>query len=266
MANGEFYLGRKGAGLLSSEQIIAPLALAPLYDRVVIKVSGESLGEDRLLERRRFTSVAQMIAAVHSIGVTVTVVVGGGNIFRGANADEWGIERDEADDVGMASTGVNVLLLKSLLRRLGLTPAVFSRGTAEGTGQPYDCEQVRASLQNGAVALLAGGLGKPGISTDVTAVDAAIDTEAPVVIMSKHGVDGVYTSDPHDPRDGEAALFIPELTVSEALEQNLQVMDAAALSLARRHGKLIHVIPAAETYAPRYVLEGKEIGSRIIPM
>ena len=266
MANGEFYLGRKGAGLLSSEQIIAPLALAPLSDRVVIKVSGESLGEDRLLERQRFTSVAQMIAAVHSIGVTVTVVVGGGNIFRGANADEWGIERDEANMSAWLQPESTSFCSRACSEGSALHQRSSRAVLPKERASPYDCEQVRASLQNGAIALLAGGLGKPGISTDVTAVDAAVDTEAPVVIMSKHGVDGVYTSDPHDPRDGDAALFIPELTVSEALEQNLQVMDAAALSLARRHGKLIHVIPAAETYAPRYVLEGKEIGSRIIPM
>jgi len=249
---------------LSSEQITMPPA--PLYDGIVIKISGESLGEYGLLEPQRFAAVAQMIAAVHSMGVTVTVVVGGGNIFRGALADQWGLEREQADAVGMASTGVNVLLLRGLLRNLGLVPAVFSRGPAEGTGQPYDREHVRTSLQKGAIVLLSGGLGVPGISTDVAAIEAAIDTGAPAVIMSKNGVDGVYTREPHDPQGGGDASFIPDLTASEALERNLQVMDATALHRARDHGKLIHVIPAAETYAPRYVLEGKEIGSRIIPV
>ena len=237
---------------------------APLYDRIVIKISGESLGDYNLLEPKRFAPVAQMIAAVHSMGVTVTVVVGGGNIFRGTLADQWELEREQADAVGMAATGVNVLILQGLLRNLGLLPAVFSRGPAGGIGQPYDCDHVRASLEKRAIVLLAGGLGVPGISTDVAAVEAAIDTEAPAVIMSKHDVDGIYTSDPHGPY-GTDAVHIPALTASEALERELQVTDAAALRRARAHGKLIHVIPAADTFAPCDVLQGKEIGSRVIP-
>jgi uridylate kinase len=247
---------------LSSEQITE--SSIPLYDRIVIKISGESLGEYNLLEPKRFTPVAQMIAAVHSMGVTVTVVVGGGNIFRGALADYWELEREQADAVGMAATGVNVLILQGLLCNLGLAPAIFSRGPAEGTGQPYDREHVRASLEKGAIVLLAGGLGVPGISTDVAAIEAAIDTGAPAVIMSKHDVDGVYTSDPNGPR-GASAVLIPDLTASEALEQELQITDAVALRRARGHGKLIHIVPAKDPFAPYDVLEGKDIGSRIIP-
>jgi uridylate kinase len=249
---------------LSSEQITAPPT--PLYEKVVIKISGESLGEYNLLEPQRFASVAQMIATVHSMGVTLTIVVGGGNIFRGALADKWGMTREQADEVGMTSTGVNVKALQNMLQNLGLAPAVFARGPALGTGQPYNREHVRTALQMGKIVLLAGGLGVPGISTDVAAIEAAIDTDTPAVLMSKHGVNGVYTGDPHDPQAGAEATFMADLTASEALKQGLQVMDAVALHQARAHGKLIHVIPAAETDAPRYVLEGKEIGSRIIPM
>jgi uridylate kinase len=250
---------------LRSEQTTT--SLAPLYDRIVIKISGESLGEySQLGNSQRFAATAQMIAAVHSMGVATTVVAGGGNIFRAALADKYGLTRKQADEVGMAATGLNVLILQGLLSNLGLVPAVFSRGPAGGIGHPYDREHVQASLQNGAIVLLAGGLGKSGISTDVAAIEAAIDTGTPAVIMSKHGVDGVYTSDPRDPQDGTEASFIPDLTASEALEQRLQVTDAASLHRARDHGKLIHVVSAAETYAPRYLLEGKEIGSRIIPV
>ena len=263
MADGTVHLGGRGAGHLNSEQVTPQ---TPLYDRIVIKISGESLGEYHLLEPQRFTDVAQMIAAVYSMGVTVTVVVGGGNIFRGANAGDWGLTRDQADEVGMLSTGVNALLLRDLLQNLGLVPAVFSRGPAEGTGRPYDCENVRTSLKKGEIVLLAGGLGRPGISTDVAAIEAAIDTGAPAVIMSKHGVDGVYTSDPNDPENSGEATRLPELTASEALERKLQVTDAEALHRARARGKLIHVINASETHGPRYVLEGKGNGSLILPM
>ena len=96
----------------------------------------------------------------------------------------------------------------------------------------------------------------------MTAVHAAIDTDAPAVIMAKHGVDGVCSD---DPKLNPAATLIPVLTASEAIDRHLRIMDTTALTLARDHAKQIHVIPATETYGPRYVLEGKEIGSRILP-
>jgi uridylate kinase len=241
---------------------IGEVTAKPLYERVVIKISGESLGGAGMLDPIRFIPVAQMIASVSSMGVAATIVVGGGNIFRGARAAEFGLDRAQADLVGMASTIPNVLLLEGLLRGLGVQVAVFSRGPAEGVGSIYRRDDVLACLRGGAVALLAGGLGISGISTDVTAVHAAIDTDAPAVIMSKHGVEGVCTE---DPKLNPAAAVIPVLTAAEALEWQLRVMDATAFTLARDHKKHIHVIPATETYGPRYVLEGKEIGSTILP-
>ena len=255
---------------MSGEKVTAQSAV--LYNRVVLKISGESLGEfspsgeRSLLDSQRFAAAAEMIAAIHAMGVTTTVVVGGGNIFRGSLADKWELKPEQADEVGMDSTRVNVRLLRFLLFNRGLAPAVFSRGPAEGLGSRYDCEDVRTALHRGEIVLLAGGLGVPGISTDVTAIEAAIDTGAPAVIMTKHGVDGVYTSDPHDPLGGAKATRIPDLTASYALEQKLQVMDAIALRRARSNGKLIHVIPAAAPDAPCRVLKGEGIGSRITPM
>jgi uridylate kinase len=256
-------LSGKGAYHLSRWE--AGAAVAPLYDNVVLKVSGESLGSDRMLEPKRFFAAAHMIADVHSMGVAVTVVLGGGNIFRGTQAGEWGLPLGQADLAGMAATGINALLLEGLIKNLGLRTAVFSRGPAIGIGNSYTPTDVRAALQGGAVVLLAGGLGISGISTDVTAVNAAIDTASPAIIVSKYGIDGVYTSDPRDPCHGAEAIYIPILAATEALEQKLGVLDAAAFSLARDHGKLIHIVPATEIYAPRYVLEGKEIGSRVLP-
>ncbi len=235
------------------------------YDSIVLKVSGESLGGNGLLEPQRFISVAQMIANVQSMGIAVTVVLGGGNIFRGTLDEKWGLSRVQADLAGMAATGINALLLGGLLDNFGIVAAIFSRGPAAGIGSSYQPEGVRASLDGGAVVLLAGGLGIPGISTDVAAVDAAIDTGSPAVIMSKHGVDGVYTSDPRDPFYGPEASFVPSVAATEALERKLGIMDAAALVLARDHGKIIHIVSATEAYAPCYILEGKEIGSRIVP-
>jgi uridylate kinase len=201
--------GRKGAGNLNGERVTA--APRMLHDRIVLKISGGSLGGNRLLEPQMFHAVAQMIMNVCSMGVRATVVLGGGNIFRGALSDEWGLSRLQADLVGVAATSVNALLLEGLLQDFGLPTAVYSRGSSIRIDACYQPKNVRASLRRGAVVLLAGGLGISGISTDVAAVDAAIDTAAPAVIMSKHGVDGIYTSDPRDPHHARRPhLFRPQ--------------------------------------------------------
>jgi uridylate kinase len=222
------------------------------YRRIVLKLSGESLGSRTALDLDRMTEAAQAIATVRSLGVAVTVIVGGGNIFRGP----------QADAVGMAATGVNALLLDGVLDRIGVPTQIFSRGPCTGIGVPYNREELRATLTEGHVALLAGGMGVSGFSTDVPAVHAAIDTTAEVIVMAKHGVDGVYTADPrHDP----GARFIGRLSASDALNRKLRVMDASALTLARDHTKYIHVVPADDPNSVRLAIEGKEIGTVIDP-
>jgi uridylate kinase len=232
------------------------------YRRIVLKVSGESLGSHTALDIDRVTEAAQAIAAVRGLGVTVTVIVGGGNIFRGAQAATWEMERPLADAVGMAATGVNALLLDGVLARLGVPAHIFSRGPCTGIGTPYNREEFRATLNDGQVALLAGGMGVSGFSTDVPAVHAAIDMTAEVILMAKHGVDGVYTADPKHVPD---ARFMARLSATEALERKLRVMDASALTLARDHGKCIHVVSADDPNSVRLAVEGKEIGSVIDP-
>ena len=230
------------------------------YKRVAVKVSGESLG---LINRQRTTRVAQTIAAVHASGVTQAVVVGGGNLFRASDGLEWGMDSFEADTAGMIATAFNAQLLQGILAGMSVPTHIFSRGPASSVGTVYNREDVREALDTGHVVLVAGGMGIPGISTDVPAVHAAIDTGAEAVIMAKHGVDGVYSA---DPRQDPGAVFLPQVMGSEALAQRLAVMDAAALDIALKHGVQIHVISADEPANIRYVIEGKEIGSVILPI
>ncbi len=229
------------------------------YKRVAVKVSGESLGH---VDRRRTTEVAQTIAAIHASGVTQAVIVGGGNLFRASDAPEWGMDSFEADTAGMIATAFNAQLLGGVLAGMGVPTHIFSRGPASSVGTPYNREDVREALDTGHVILAAGGMGIPGISTDVPAVHAAIDMGAEAVIMAKHGVDGVYSA---DPRQDPNALFLPQLLASEALARRLGVMDAAALDIALKHGVRIHVVSASDPANIRYVIEGKEIGSIILP-
>jgi uridylate kinase len=233
------------------------------YERIVLKVSGESLGSPQApLDPVRFGEVAHSIAELWDMGIAITVVVGGGNFLRGDQAAEYNIDRITADEIGMLGTVANAKLLASTLHNKGVSHQIFSRGKVAGVGILYDAVQMRKLLGAGQIAIVAGGSGEPGHSTDLPAVQAAIDTRADVVVMSKHGIDGVYDA---DPKETAGAQFLPELTASDALRWSLEVMDSAALVLARDNGKMIHVVAASDLNSIRYAVEGKEIGSVIYP-
>ncbi len=233
------------------------------YRRIVLKVSGESLGSPGVrLNPLRFAETAQSIADVRDLGVRVAVVVGGGNIFRGRDSLEWDLDQDTADEAGMAATGVNAKLLSGKLRAKGVPHQIFARGTASGAGVCYEPASMLTLLSGGGVVIIAGGSGETGHSTDLPAIQAAIDIDAEAVVMSKHGVQGVHDADPRLTPD---AKLLPELTASDALRANLAVMDQAALIHARDNGKLIHVIGAEVPDGVRHAVEGKEIGSVVYP-
>jgi uridylate kinase len=241
------------------------MTVEALYRRVVFKVSGESLSfGSQPLYRQRFEEVATAIAEVHGMGVDIIVVIGGGNIWRGPDAVGWNMDSAQADTIGMYGTGLNVAVLTPHLQKLGVPTETLTRGSTAGLGPAYDATKLCAALDRSRVVLLPGGMGVSGISTDVAAVAAAIDADADAVIMSKHGVDGVYDRDPKLDRD--AAVLIPELNASDALIRKLAVMDATALTMAIAGKTPIHVIPAAEASGLRYVIEGKKFGSKVLPL
>jgi uridylate kinase len=233
------------------------------YRRIVLKVSGESLGSAKAqLDPVRIGEVAHSITELWDMGIEITVVVGGGNIFRGNQAAEYNLDPVTADEIGMLATGLNAQFLAGTLRTKGVAQQIFSRGAASGVGICYEPMQLGKALADGQIAIVAGGSGEPGHSTDLPAVQAAIDVCADVIIMSKHGVDGVYDADPNETDD---AHLLVELTASEALSRRLNVMDSAALNLARANGKLIHVVGAEELDSVRDAVEGEKIGSIIYP-
>jgi uridylate kinase len=238
-------------------------SLTTRYRRIVLKLSGTSLADERTaLSATRMAEVADSIRAITSDEVAVTVIVGGGNILRTGRTDLRGITRVQADTAGMAATGVNALILQSFLEDAGVRTEILSRGPCTGIGVPYSRDRLRHSLDHGEVGILAGGMGVSGFSTDVPAVHAAVDSGADVVIMSKHGTDGVYDS---DPCTNPEAVFLPSLTVSQAIDLKLGVMDSSALTLARSFRMTIHVVAASDPRNTQYAVEGKEIGSLIHP-
>lgn len=235
----------------------------PVYKTVILKISGESLGSEAApLDRSTFEPIAHAICAVREQDVRVVVVVGGGNLFRGPDAEKWDLDPADGDIVGMQATGLNVTLLAKRCAAAGVRTRIFSRGPCSGIGLPWERHSVLEALDAGFVAFLAGGMGVSGMSTDFPAVHAAAELGADAVLMAKHGVDGVYDA---DPKLDSGATRIPAISATDAIQRRLAVMDFAALELAAEHHTVVHVVAASNPFAFCDVLAGRETGSRIDP-
>jgi uridylate kinase len=208
---------------------LGPLGAAPVYRRVVLKLSGEVFGAGRLgVDPDVVALLAQQIADVVREGAQVAVVVGGGNFFRGAELSQRGIERARADYMGMLGTVMNSLALQDFLEKAGIDTRVQTAITMGQVAEPYIPRRAIRHLEKGRVVIFGAGLGAPYFSTDTTAAQRALEVKAHAVLMSKSGVDGVYTA---DPRRDPTARKLDEVTYAEALKQGLKVVDATAFSL-----------------------------------
>ena len=231
---------------------------------IILKISGESLrNSHHCFDSQPLRVVAEQIRILAEDGLGCLVVVGGGNVFRGPrDASEYGLNEDEADLNGMTATGMNANNLRGACRKQGLETVIVGRGPCAAFGPDLSTSQLRHELQLGRVCIIAGGSGKQGVSTDVPAVQLAAELDAQKLIMSKHGVDGIYTSDPNI---NPSATFLPSVTATEALDAGLRVMDAQALELSRQTGVEIHVVAAASPSGLIDAAYGDRIGSVIIP-
>src|SRR5579872_6282710 len=203
------------------------------YRRVLLKISGEALMGER--EYGQDPSVVSRIAAevkhVHSLGVEVCMVIGGGNIFRGLAGAATGIERATADYMGMLATVINSLAMQSALERLGVTTRVLSAISMQAVCEPYIRRRAMRHMEKGRAVIFAAGTGNPFFTTDTAAALRASETECQALLKATK-VDGVYTADPN--KDKKAARF-DRLSYHDVLSKDLQVMDAAAVSLAREN-------------------------------
>jgi uridylate kinase len=199
------------------------------YGRVLLKLSGEVFGNGQLgVDPDVVVRLASQIAEVVREGVQVAVVVGGGNFFRGAELSQRGMDRARADYMGMLGTVMNCLALQDFLEKQGIDTRVQTSITMGQVAEPYIPRRAIRHLEKGRVVIFGAGMGAPYFSTDTTAAQRALEIKADVVLMSKNGVDGVYTA---DPRRDPAARKLDELTYADALRQRLKVVDAAAFSL-----------------------------------
>lgn len=231
------------------------------YKRVVVKVSGESLGDPG--DPSALWDITKSLVDSHELGVDLGLVVGGGNLVRGDRASRWGVERDELDRSGMIATGLNAWNLAMVMRTCGVPVRIFGRGPCESIEAPYNTQAVRRAIKERHVVIVAGGMGTPGISTDVAACHLAGEIRADAIVMSKFGVDGVYDKDPALHPD--TARPLTNLDASEALRRNLNIMDKQALTLAIETHTQIRVIGADEPRSLCDVLNGATIGSTIHP-
>ena len=233
------------------------------YNRILLKLSGESFKgkNDFGIDPAAIDYVSSQIKKVHDLGVELGVVVGGGNIMRGSDAEVAGMDRATADYAGMLATVINALTLQEALeRRHSIEVRTQSAINIQQVAEPYIRRRAIRHLEKGRVVLFAAGTGNPFMTTDTAAALRAIEIEAKVLLMAKNNIDGVYGSDPNvDPN----AKKIEFMTHREALEKRLGVMDATALSLCMDNDLPIIVFDLFIKSNLENIMLGKQIGSMV---
>jgi uridylate kinase len=235
--------------------------MAVTYRRALLKLSGEALAGTKGsgLDYAVVEALAEEIKSVHAMGVSLGLVVGGGNIVRGATASREGLDRVSADYMGMLATVINALALQNVLEALDVETRVMTAIRMESLAEPYIRRRMMRHLEKGRLVIFAGGTGNPFFSTDTAAVLRALEMEAEVVLKATN-VDGVFTADPHkDP----AAKHIPELTFQEALVNGYAVMDANAFGLCQANALPIVVLNINQTGAIARALSGERVGTLV---
>lgn len=235
------------------------------YRRVVVKLSGRAFAgaADFGLESEALGYVAGQLIATRTLGVQQAVVVGGGNFFRGNVADEWSIERAEADNIGMLGTVMNGILMRGVLKHRGLDDVrLMTAVPIQSVAEPFIRLRAISHLEREHLVLLAAGIGQPYVTTDYAAVQRAIELRAGAILLAKHGVDGIYDS---DPRTNPDARRYDTLGYNDVLERDLRVMDQTAIVLAREHGLPLHVFDFDERDAITKICRGENRGTYISP-
>lgn len=237
------------------------MSTSPTYKRILLKLSGEALKGTRQygIDPAVITDLARQIHEVHAMGVEIGIVIGGGNIFRGASEAAAHMNRSVADTVGMIATVINSIMLQDALEKEGIATRVLSAIEMSQVCEPYIRRRAIRHLEKGRIVILAGGTGNPYFSTDSAAALRANELACEILIKATK-VDGVYTADPmKDP----TAKRLESLTYQEAIAADLRVMDTSALSLCRDNNIPIIVFNLFEDGNIRRVVCGQKIGTLV---
>jgi uridylate kinase len=231
------------------------------YRRILLKLSGEALGGEGALGicPEAIHEMARQVREVREMGVEIVIVVGGGNIFRGLQGSERGIERVTGDYMGMLGTVINALALQDALEKQGVETRVQSAITMEEVAEPFIRRRAVRHLEKGRVVIFGGGTGNPYFSTDTTAALRANEMDCDVILKATK-VDGVYDS---DPKKNPKAKKYPRVTYLDALQQQLKVMDSTAFSLCMDNEMPIVVFNFFEPGNLARVVGGEQIGTLV---
>lgn len=231
----------------------------PAYRRILLKISGEALmgSQPFGIDESVVAAIADEVKTVHDLGVTVSIVVGGGNIIRGLAASHRGIDRVTGDYMGMLATVINALALQDALEKRGVPTRVQTAIDIREVAEPFIRRRAIRHLEKGRAVIFAAGTGNPFFTTDSAAALRANEIHAEILLKATK-VDGLYSADPEvDPN----AVLLPEVTYQEVLEKDLKVMDTAAISLCRDNGIPIAIFDLAPPGNIRRVVCGERVGS-----
>jgi len=231
------------------------------YKRILLKFSGEALmgSGDFGLCSKTLKNVVSEVKLLHDLGVEVGIVVGGGNIFRGAQIQGSGIQRTTGDHMGMMATVINALALRDVIESQGMRSQVLSAMSIEGVSTGFNANQVKKHLTDGEVVVFAAGTGSPFFTTDTAAALRGIEIDAEIVLKATK-VDGIYTA---DPKKDPTATRYASLSYDEVIQKNLQVMDQTAFVLCRDHQMPIRVFDMFKENAVIRIVQGDDEGTLV---
>lgn len=232
------------------------------YKRVLLKLSGEALSGEKGFgfDPETAKAVAEELKEVHDLGAELAIVCGGGNVWRGVTGEKAGMERAQADYMGMLATIQNGLFIQSALENIGVDTRVMTAIEMKAVAEPYIRRRAERHLEKGRVVIFAGGTGSPYFSTDTTSALRAAEINADVILMAKNGVDGVYNADPKLVDD---AIKFEHLTHMDVITKGLQVMDSTASTMSMDNHIPLVVFNMNEAGNITRVVRGEEIGTTV---
>ncbi|NCX95415.1 MAG: UMP kinase [Chitinophagia bacterium] len=233
--------------------------MLPKYSRILLKLSGESLmGEKSYgIDPHMLDQYAQEIKEITNVGVQVAIVIGGGNIYRGMNEQQTGIERAQGDYMGMLATVINGMALQAALEKVGVNTRLLSAIKMEQVAEPYIRRRAMRHLEKGRVVIFGAGTGNPYFTTDTAGSLRAIEIKADIILKGTR-VDGIYSADPE--KDPTAKRY-EKLTFDQVIAQNLKVMDMTAFTLCKENDLPIIVFDMNQTGNLLRVVVGQSIGT-----
>ena len=235
------------------------------YQRVLLKLSGEAVSgpHDVGFDPEFLEHIADEVLNLHACGVEISVVIGGGNIFRGTLASQWGIERAEADNIGMMGTVINSLMLRGVLTsksKSNVEVRVMSAIPINTVAEPFIRLRAIHHLEKHYIVIFAAGIGNPYVTTDYTAAQRAIETRSDALLFAKNQVCGIFTSDPH--ADPHARLY-RRMHYNTIIQENLTIADQSSVLLARDHELPMHFFDFSDKGTIERICRGQDIGTLV---